>query len=530
MSDLPVNWALTPLENCGEWGSGGTPTRTNPFYYQNGTIPWLIIGDLNDGIVTKAATYITQAGLENSSAKLLPINTLLVAMYGSIGKLGITGIECATNQAIAYCKPNSKIALLKYLFYALMNSKDALLAQGQGGAQQNINQGILKAYNIPLAPLNEQKRIAEKLDSLLTRVDSCQTHLERVPQILKRFRQSVLAAATSGRLTEDWREKKGRDLSDWTETTVGNLIEDIDAGINYKCEERPPLPHERGLVKISAVTWSEFNDEESKTLPSNRAVPESTRIKVGDFLISRANTIELVAACVIVKQVNRPVYLSDKVLRIVMRDEIKLWLLYWLRSSYGRSQIESLASGNQLSMRNISQANLKLIQVNLPKQDEIDEIARRVEKLFAYAERLEARYTSASEHVERLTPSLLAKAFRGELVEQDPNDESAEKLLEKVKALHETVQEETRRVKSPRKNKSQTKNEVTMLKKSEVRPNHLSAILKERGGSLTAEALWAFSQLDIEDFYEQLKEEEAKKLLKEVKEKGFDEPRFLEVL
>jgi type I restriction enzyme, S subunit len=169
-------------------------------------------------------------------------------------------------------------------------------------------------------------------------------------------------------------------------------------------------------------------------------------------------------------------------------------------------------------------------EFELPPIEEQAEIVRRVEKLFAYAEGLEAHYASASQHVERLTPSLLAKAFRGELVEQDPNDESAEKLLERVKALRETVQEEIRRVKSPRKNKSQTKNEATMLKKSEVRPNHLSAILKGRGGSLTAEALWAFSQLDIEDFYEQLKEEEAKKLLKEVKEKDFDEPRFLEVL
>jgi type I restriction enzyme S subunit len=529
MSDLPVGWALTPLENCGEWGSGGTPTRTNPLYYQNGTIPWLIIGDLNDGIVTKAATHITQAGLENSSAKLLPVDTLLVAMYGSIGKLGITGIECATNQAIAYCKPNTDVALLKYLFYALMNSKDALLAQGQGGAQQNINQGILKAYNIPLAPLDEQKRIAEKLDTLLTRVDSCERHLERVPQILKRFRQSVLAAATSGRLTEDWREKQGRDLSDWTETTVGNLIEDIEAGINYKCEERPPLPHERGLVKISAVTWSEFNDEESKTLPTSRDVPESTRIKVGDFLISRANTIELVAACVIVKQVNRPVYLSDKVLRIVMRDEIKMWLLYWLRSSYGRSQIESLASGNQLSMRNISQANLKLIQVNLPKQDEIDEIVRRVEKLFAYAERLEARYLFASERVERLTPSLLAKAFRGELVEQDAEDESAEVLLERIRVSQETSQTKTKKLKPQRKKKDQTKSEAAMLKRNEIQQNHLSSILKERG-RLTAEELWNASQLEIDEFYDQLKAEEENKLLREIRGEDDNSARLLEAV
>lgn len=174
-------------------------------------------------------------------------------------------------------------------------------------------------------------------------------------------------------------------------------------------------------------------DEESKTLPKSREVPEHTRIKVGDFLFSRANTIELVGACVIAEQVNRPIYLSDKVLRLVMADDIKKWMLYWLRSAAGRKQIESLASGNQLSMRNISQANLQRIYVKLPSPDERDEIVSRVERLFAFAERLEARWQAGKDLVEQLTPSLLAKAFRGELVEQDPQDEPEEVLLERIR-------------------------------------------------------------------------------------------------
>ena len=105
MSELPPGWAKIALEKLGSWGSGGTPKRTDSRFYSNGTIPWLVIGDLNDGVVTQAQTYITEEGLFNSSAKLLPPNTLLIAMYGSIGKLGITGIECATNQAIAFCIP-----------------------------------------------------------------------------------------------------------------------------------------------------------------------------------------------------------------------------------------------------------------------------------------------------------------------------------------------------------------------------------------------------------------------------------------
>src|SRR5262245_21589004 len=116
-----------------------------------------------------------------------------------------------------------------------------------------------------------------------------------------------------------------------------------------------------------------------------------------------------------------------------MRDSYKKWVLFWLRSEQGSKQIEQLASGNQLSMRYLSQANLKAILLRLPREDEREEIVRRVETLFAFADRLEARYNAAHAHVERLTPALLAKAFRGELVPQDPNDEPASVLLERIR-------------------------------------------------------------------------------------------------
>jgi len=113
---------------------------------------------------------------------------------------------------------------------------------------------------------------------------------------------------------------------------VDEIIDRIEAGVNVACEERPPNEGERGLVKISAVTWGTYDDNESKTLPVGKDVPETTRIQAGDFLISRANTLELVGACVIVETVTRPVFLSDKVLRLVMPDYQKQWLLMFLQS------------------------------------------------------------------------------------------------------------------------------------------------------------------------------------------------------
>ena len=142
-ADLPHGWAVARLGNLGDWGSGGTPSKSNKAYYESGTIPWLVIGDLNESVVYRSNLCITEEGLKNSSAKLLPTGTLLVAMYGSIGKTAITGVQCATNQAIAYCQPHEGINL-NYLHRIMQWLKPNLIVQGKGGTQQNISQGILK--------------------------------------------------------------------------------------------------------------------------------------------------------------------------------------------------------------------------------------------------------------------------------------------------------------------------------------------------------------------------------------------------
>jgi type I restriction enzyme S subunit len=307
-----------------------------------------------------------------------------------------------------------------------------------GSTRLKLTQAAMKGIPVPLAPLNEQRRIAAKLDTTIAAVEACRQRLDGVAAILKRFRQAVLAAATTGELTREWREVNGKSLDDWTARTVGDVVTDIQAGLNVQCEERPPADNERGLVKISAVTWGTYNEDESKTLKPDQQVLERNRIRPGDFLISRANTIELVGSCVIVHEARRALYLSDKVLRLVMPEEWKLWLLMCLRSENGRRQIVDLASGNQLSMRNLSQKNLLSIKILLPPKHELDQVKSFSNRLFDLADQLEAKLIDARRIVERLTPALLAKAFRGELVPQDPSDEPASVLLEKIRAARQS--------------------------------------------------------------------------------------------
>ena len=160
--ELPKNWAKTTLGECFEWGSRGTPTSSVKKYY-DGNIPWLVIGDLNDNYINTSDKTITQFGLENSSAKLVPKGTLLLAMYGSIGKLGIAGMALATNQAIAFALENKEINT-KYLFYYLLSVRSSLNLLGKGATQKNISQSIIKDFHFPLPPLSEQHRIVEKIE------------------------------------------------------------------------------------------------------------------------------------------------------------------------------------------------------------------------------------------------------------------------------------------------------------------------------------------------------------------------------
>lgn len=203
----------------------------------------------------------------------------------------------------------------------------------------------------------------------------------------------------------------------WSACTLGDIVERIETGKSVKCDERPPLGEENGLVKISAVTWGKFNEQESKTLFDSSHLKPEEKIQLGDFLISRANTLELVGSCVLVKQLSKSLYLSDKVLRLVLADESKPWLLACMRTRDGRKQIESLATGNQLSMRNISQQALQAIRIPLPPLAEQTRIAQKLDELLAQVDTLKARIDAIPALLKRFRQSVLAAATSGRLTE-----------------------------------------------------------------------------------------------------------------
>jgi type I restriction enzyme S subunit len=426
VSELPMGWVETDLASVAAWGSGGTPSRSNATYY-GGNIPWIKTGELGQRLILDTEEKITELGLRNSSAKLFPMGAVAVAMYGAtIGKTSILGIDATTNQACAVGIPTDGITNTEYLFHFLLSQKEAFIEAGKGGAQPNISQGVIKEWPIPLAPLNEQKRIADKLDTVLARVDACRDRLDRVPAILKRFRQSVLAAATSGKLTVDWRDSHNP-KTQWLTVKFADIGE-LGRG---KSKHRPrddkrlyggPYPfiqtgdvaQSDGRITSHSQTYSEFGLAQSKLWPA------------GTVCITIAANIADTAI------LTYPACFPDSVVGFAANPvrclpEFIKWSIDVISD-----HIKSFAPAT--AQKNINLAILNDIEFLCPPLEEQIEIVRRVESLFAYANRLEARYATARAQAERLTPALLAKAFRGELVPQDPNDEPASILLERMLA------------------------------------------------------------------------------------------------
>ena len=168
---MPSGWGVAKLGDVGKWQTGGTPKRGVTEYY-GGNISWLKTGDLNDGFIIDISENITDCGLKNSSAKLNPKDSVLIAMYGAtIGKLGILTYPATTNQACCACIEYPTLDKM-YLFYFLLSQRETFISQGGGGAQPNISKEIIVNTFIPLPPLLEQGRIVEKVDRIFALLDT----------------------------------------------------------------------------------------------------------------------------------------------------------------------------------------------------------------------------------------------------------------------------------------------------------------------------------------------------------------------
>lgn len=294
-----------------------------------------------------------------------------------------------------------------------------------GSTRLKLTQEALRSIPFPLPPLPEQKRIADKLDSLFARVDACRERLDRIPAILKRFRQAVLEAATSGRLTEEWREEG----SEWRMTKLWQIAQ-IGTG-STPLRSNPNFFAQNGTPWVTSAATSTALVEHAEKFVTPAAI-KAHRLRMyppGTLLIAmygEGKTRGQVSELAIAATVNQ----ACAAVSVDPARADKRFVKLALQAAYLR--IRGRAEGG--AQPNLSLGKVREIDVGLPSMAEQHEIVHRVEELFAITTTMEQRFQAAQKQAEALTPALLSKAFRGELVPQDPDDEPASVLLERIRA------------------------------------------------------------------------------------------------
>lgn len=362
-------------------------------------------------------------GIVGKHAEPLTNNaTIIIGRKGSVGEVNYSGGPCSPIDTTYFVDDLNKMPF-RYWFHQLKSLPLAYL--NKSTAIPGLNREDAYGLSVSLPPLPEQLRIVDKLDTLLSRVEAGRERLERVPKLIKRFRQSVLSAAVSGELTREWRESKN---IEWASETcrVGDMGAVITGGT-------PKQEVRGGTGSVPFFKPSEL-DSGYWVTTAKELVTEAAAVTVRP-IPDRTVMVTCIGATIGKTGLSRAAGITNQQINSVVCDEKKVfpeYLFFLMTSKDGQDAIIDNASSTTLPILNKSR--FSDIEFELPPLPEQLEIVRRVESLFAFADRLEARYASALSSFNRLTPALLAKAFRGELVPQDPNDEPASVLLERIRA------------------------------------------------------------------------------------------------
>ncbi|HFK5720214.1 TPA: restriction endonuclease subunit S [Enterobacter asburiae] len=431
---LPEGWVKSELDNILlTIIGGGTPSKAIPEYYQ-GDIPWMSVKDMNKHTLTDTIDHITNDAVENSSTNIIPAGTPIIATRMSLGKIVTASFDSAINQDLKALFLSSGVDR-NFFIHWYRSQAQLIESLGTGTTVKGIRLEVLKALSINLPPFFEQKNIAEKLDTLLAQVESIKARLEQIPQILKRFRQAVLIAAFTKKLTvsSEFTEKKISDIcsfqngfafkSSWfSKTGSYQVIKLANIRDGYLFLENAP-----------AYVNEEQGVEFSKFSPN-----------IGDVLISMTGTRfkkDYGFGCIMTQK--HKALINQRVGRLIpiKASILPEYLFLFVRSELFREQFFKGETGG-VNQGNVGSQHIQSILINVPPLTEQHEIVRRVEQLFAYADTIEKQVNSALTRVNSLTQSILAKAFRGELTAQwraeNPDlisgENSTAALLERIKA------------------------------------------------------------------------------------------------
>lgn len=469
--ELPKGWKIERLGDIAISEKGKKPKNQSSEKTDTYCYPYVDIEAFEKGVI-KSYTDGVKCVLCDEDDFLMVWDG---SRSGLVGK-GIKGALGSTLVRISLPDINNL-----YAYYFLLSKYKEINTRAKGSGTPHVDPDLLWNYAFPIPPnLETQQAIVNKIESLFDEIDEGIGRLKTAARQIQQYRQSLLKNAFNGKLTKEWRSKHAdtlpsenellaqiqtareqhhaQQLADWQTAVsqweqngkegkkpskpkaptqavkfeenvadlprgwgvvkLGTFIQNIQAGKSFKCEERPPINNEIGVAKVSAVTWGEYDENETKTCFDESRINPDFFIKTGDFLFSRANTIELVGACVIVKKINKKIMLSDKTLRIHFTNILEKYVLYYLRSSDGRKQIMDKSSGNQESMRNIGQERIKDIDIPVCSLAEQTQIVAILESKLTACDQLAAELAKQLKQAELLKQAVLKAAFSGGLLDK----------------------------------------------------------------------------------------------------------------
>ena len=432
MNELPIGWHVGALCDVLRIRNGYAFKSAE---FKNTGVPVVRQSNLDgDKVDLSKCVYLDEKFLIERSGFSLQKGDVLIGMSGSVGKL------CTYDQNFLALQ-NQRVGKIelhapdetewRFVWHYLKTVTEALLDKAKGVAVANVSPDDIQSLPLNIPPKAEQTRIAQKLDELLAQVDTLKARIDAIPTLLKRFRQSVLAAAVSGQLTEEWRTQKLR--AEWRVSRFGD-VGAMSGGLT-KNAKRSELALEKPYLRVANVHANKLSLDDVRCIGLTDREFEKTKLHPGDILIVEGNgSLEHIGRAAIWNGEIPDCSHQNHLIRWRAFDGMQpKFALYQLLSPQGRKQLVEVAKSTT-GLHTLSITKASALALPVPEVDEQTEIVRRVEQLFAFADLLEAKVASAKARIDHLTQSILAKAFRGELVPQDPNDEPASVLLERIRA------------------------------------------------------------------------------------------------
>lgn len=446
--NLPKGWVETDLGSLVHL-LGGFAFKSKDYVSQQRGFPIIRMGNISKNFCIvwnlKKQVYFPKDRKGEVEKYLLSPNDLLICLTDLSGKgeyLGTVAlmdknVPAFLNQRVSkFIFPESLLDK-KFLFYQLRSFRfrTYMTEDISGTLQRNTNHSYIQAFRFLLPPLPEQNRIVAKLDTLFASLDSTKARLEKIPQLLKNFRQAVLTQAVTGKLTEEWRE--GRELGEWEIRKLGDLLLDVKYGTSKKSDYKTAgVP----ILRIPNIKEGKIDDADLKYSKLDEKEFEKLKLKKGDVLIIRSNgSLTIVGRSAIIGEKHSSWAYAGYLVRLRPCSKIiGNYLNFLLKSNELREQIVEKARSTN-GVNNINSQEIKDLEIPFTSLEEQHEIVRRVESLFAKADAIEQQYQKLKEKVDTLPQAILAKAFRGELVPQNPLDEPAAKLLERIRTEKEKM-------------------------------------------------------------------------------------------